>query len=96
MPKKTKIPTLRALVAQQKSWVAEGLQLCGDFPDCNERIAVSVDWTHVLMVRLTDVIEQTRFDESDPLVNQALRRQLANIVATVEAWDKQLCEEDSK
>lgn len=88
-----KLESFRDLVDAQRNSVAEALQLFGDFPDCTEAHACELDWQHVLMTRLTDAFEQTRLDLSDPVVSMTLRRHLAQIVATCEAWDKQLTSE---
>ena len=94
LPKKKKRAqkpeSFRDLVDEQANRVAETLQLFGGFPGCTEDIAREVDWMHALMTRMTDAMEQARFDLCDPVVSMTLRRHLAQIVATCEAWDKQL------
>ena len=82
----------RALVKEQaqRGETLAALQLWGDFPDHTARNAISQDWQHVLMSQLTDVFEQVRLDESDPLVVGILLKDLARLVATCEAWAAEL------
>ena len=83
-------PALSELVNEQRKHVIEVLQLWGDFPDCDERLAVSCDWTHVLMERMATLLEHCRLDESELEVIRDIRRDLAHLVATCEEWDKKL------
>lgn len=81
------------LVNEERKHVIEQLQLWGDFPECDEENACEADWTHLLAVNFTDVMEQCRLDRSEIEVLQKLRRKLAAIVATVTAWDQQIIKE---
>lgn len=86
-----KLPaSFRELVQEQRASVLEGLQLFGDFPECGETNAVEIDWLHVLLTRLTDAAEASRLRSVDETKNRSLRRELAKIVATCEAWEQQL------
>jgi hypothetical protein len=78
--------TLKGVVECQRKNVVEALQLYGDFPQLNAKTACSQDWQHVLTMRMVDLFEQLRFDESDPEVFRAIERELANIIATCEEW----------
>lgn len=96
--KKAQLETLRELIAEhlKRNGVIESLQSGGGMPEVDERNACSQDWTAVLATELADLMEQLRYDESDPLVNAAIRKDLAAIIATCEAWDKQLTAEDAQ
>lgn len=81
----TTIP-FRALMTKAQNEVHERLQLFGDMPECGPKFCCELDWLHVLMTSVTDAAEQTRLDESDPLVIKALKRRLAITAAACEMW----------
>lgn len=98
MPKKTRatpkpappLPALAELVKERRNSVHEVLQLWGDFPDCGPGHTCHADWTHVLLTQITDIVEQTRLDASDPVVGKVIRKHLASLIAACEMWDEEL------
>lgn len=92
--KRPKRASLAELVNSERNETHAALQLWGEFPECGPKHARDLDWLHVLQSQLTDVMEHARL-ASDPEHAEReeyriLRRCLAGIVATCEAWDKQL------
>lgn len=85
---------LREPVKQQRSTVEEHLQLWGSFPECTAKHSCELDWVHVLLINITDAVEHVRLldtpGRSDREERRLLRNKLARIIATCEAWDKQL------
>jgi hypothetical protein len=83
----------RAQMTKSQNDVQAALQLWGDFPDCSPKFCCELDWQHVIMSSLTDVFEQSRLDECDPLVIKALKRKLAITAAACEMWADSIEEE---
>ncbi len=81
-----------AAVDKERAKVFEYLQLFGDMPEVTAKDAIVEDWTHVLMITVTDVIEETRklSGEESEFARKMLRKQLARVVAVAEAWERRV------
>ena len=77
-------------MVKARNRVVEVLQLRGDFPQCTPDTASACDWMHVLAEMHADAAEQCRFDESDPIIIQAIQERLCRIGALCEMWWRQL------
>lgn len=86
--------TLAEMVERERNEVHAALQLWGEFPECNPKCACELDWIFVLQSQLTDVTEHARLidtpDRSHRQERYILRKHLARIIATCEAWEKEL------
>jgi len=80
----------RKLVESQRSTVDEVLQCFGDMPQITRNYSCDMDWLHVLQTHQTDLIEASRMVEGDYGRIAKMRRKLACIVATCEAWERRL------
>lgn len=85
---------LSEMVKAERNSVHEVLQLWGSFPDCSPKHSCELDWIHVLLSQTTDLIEHVRLlsapDYNEVKERKLMRKRLAQIIATCEAWDRQL------
>lgn len=84
-----KTESFAALVKRARKAVNEALD-AGGRTQVDENTAEPLDWIRVLMENTADIALECRYDLSDPETNAAVRRRLAELVATCQAWDAQL------
>lgn len=79
----------RALMTQERNSVMLLLQLGGNLTTTPDR-ANELDWQHTIVEALASVMEDARFDLSDPVVARGLKRRLAVAASACEMWADQL------
>lgn len=82
--------TFAERIEEQSKRIIERLQFFGDLPQVDERTACQQDWQALLMQSIADIFEHCRLDESDPLVQEGLLKDLALLSAVCREWAKQM------